>query len=175
MSFSFESLRFLLVDDNQHMRAIAAAILRSAGARFLREANDGAEAINALRTWPADIVIADFKMAPMDGVEFVRKVRQGRDPYLPVIMMTGFSDRNRVFEARDAGVTEILVKPITARALLERVEWVVLNPRPFIRTETYFGPCRRRRDGGDYEGEDRRAGGRAKAKAAGFDARALEL
>jgi CheY-like chemotaxis protein len=171
MSFSFESLQFLLVDDNQHMRAIAAAILRSAGARLIHEANDGAEGLEALRAWPTDIVIADFMMSPMDGVEFVRKVRQGRSPYVPVIMMTGFSDRNRVFEARDAGVTEMLVKPITARALLERVEWVVLNPRPFIRAPGYFGPCRRRREDRDYQGEERRAGAGSKA----HDIRALEL
>jgi two-component system chemotaxis response regulator CheY len=167
MSFSFEGLRFLLVDDNHHMRAIAAAILRSADARQIREANDGAEALDALRTWPADIAIADFKMAPMDGVEFARQVRHGRDPYLPIIMMTGFSDRSRVFEARDAGVNEVLVKPITARGLLERVERVVLNPRPFIRTDSYFGPCRRRRDDGDYRGEERRG--------ADLNSRRLEL
>lgn len=171
MSFSLENLRFLLVDDNQHMRAIAAAILRSAGGRLIREAQDGAEGLEALNTWPADIVIADFKMAPMDGVEFVRKVRQGRIPYLPVIMMTGFSDRGRVFEARDAGVTEMLVKPITARSLLGRVEWVVMNPRPFVRTQSYFGPCRRRHEDKTYQGEERRAGMLAKQR----DARALEL
>ena len=159
MSFSFDALRFLLVDDNPHMRAIAAAILRSAGARDLREAEDGAKALECLRLWPADIAIADFKMAPMDGVEFVRAVRQSKNPYLPVIMMTGFSDRVRIVEARDAGVTEILAKPITARSLLERVEAVVLRPRPFIRSETYFGPCRRRTDARGYAGEERRGVG----------------
>ena len=156
MSFSFDSLRFLLVDDNHHMRAIVAAILRSAGARSLREAEDGIEGLDSLRQWPSDIAIVDFKMARMDGVEFVRKVRQGRDPYMPVIMMTGFSDRGRIVEARDAGVSEILAKPITARSLLERVESVVLQPRPFVRSESYFGPCRRRRGGGLYVGEERR-------------------
>jgi len=156
MSFSFDSLRFLLVDDNHHMRAIVAAILRSAGARSLREAEDGIEGLDSLRQWPSDIAIVDFKMARMDGVEFVRKVRQGRDPYMPVIMMTGFSDRGRIVEARDAGVSEILAKPITARSLLERVESVVLQPRPFVRSESYFGPCRRRRGGALYVGEERR-------------------
>lgn len=155
MSFSFDALNFLLVDDNQHMRAIVAAILRSSGVRHLREAEDGAEGLESVRQFPPDIAIVDFKMAPMDGVEFVREVRKGKHAYLPIIMMTGFSDRGRVFEARDAGVTEILAKPITARSLLERVESVVLNPRPFVRTENYFGPCRRRTNG-VYHGEERR-------------------
>ena len=158
MSFSFDALRFLLVDDNHHMRAIVAAILRSAGARHICEAQDGAEALASLMHFQPDIAIADFKMAPMDGVEFVRQVRAGKTPYLPVIMMTGFSDRGRVMEARDAGVTEMVVKPITARSLLERIESVVLRPRPYVRSETYFGPCRRRTDSRNYDGEERRAG-----------------
>jgi two-component system chemotaxis response regulator CheY len=156
MSFNFDALHFLMVDDNHHMRAIVGAILRSSGVRRLREAEDGAEALESLRHWPADIVIADFKMAPMDGVEFVRQVRRSKTPYLPVIMMTGFSDRSRICEARDAGVTEILAKPITARSLLERVESVILRPRPFVRSESYFGPCRRRTVQENFTGVERR-------------------
>jgi two-component system chemotaxis response regulator CheY len=158
MSASLDSLRFLLMDDNHHMRAIVATILRGVGLRHLREASDGAEGLEVLETWPADIAIADFKMAPMDGVEFTRRVRQpsSRTPYLPIIMMTGFSDRGRIFEARDAGVTEILAKPITASSLLQRIESVIMQPRPFIRTDAYFGPCRRRKEGEAADGVERR-------------------
>ena len=158
MSASLDSLRFLLVDDNHHMRAIVATILRSVGARYLHEVSDGAEGLEALDRWAIDIAIADFKMTPMDGVEFTRRIRQpnGRNAYLPVIMMTGFSDRGRIFEARDAGVTEILAKPITASSLLQRVESVILQPRPFIRTQSYFGPCRRRKEGEAPAGAERR-------------------
>jgi CheY-like chemotaxis protein len=158
MSASLDSLRFLLMDDNHHMRAIVATILRGVGLRHLREASDGAEGLEVLETWPADIAIADFKMAPMDGVEFTRRVRQpnSRNPYLPIIMMTGFSDRGRIFEARDAGVTEILAKPITASSLLQRIESVIMQPRPFIRTDAYFGPCRRRKEGEAADGVERR-------------------
>jgi CheY-like chemotaxis protein len=158
MAASLDSLRFLLMDDNHHMRAIVATILRSVGVGHLREASDGAEGLDVLETWPADIAIADFKMAPMDGVEFTRRIRQpsGRNAYLPIIMMTGFSDRGRIFEARDAGVTEILAKPITAGSLLQRIESVIMQPRPFIRTDAYFGPCRRRKEGEAADGVERR-------------------
>ena len=158
MSASLDSLRFLLMDDNHHMRAIVATILRSVGVRHLREASDGAEGLEALESWPADIAIADFKMAPMDGVEFTRNIRRpnGRNTYLPIIMMTGFSDRGRIYEARDAGVTEILAKPITASGLLNRVDSVIMRPRPFIRTEGYFGPCRRRKEGEAPDSIERR-------------------
>ena len=139
-------LKLLLVDDNQHMRAIVSTILKGVGVRDVREACDGAEGLQALREWPADIAIVDFRMTPLDGVEFTRLVRNSPDsanPYLPIIMMTGFADRPRVVEARDAGVTELVVKPITARSIIDRLNAVVFRPRPFVKTHDYFGPRRR--------------------------------
>lgn len=156
---SLKSLHILLVDDNQHMRAITSAILQSAGARNIREVADGSSALEALRQNPADLAIVDFNMAPMDGVEFTRLVRNSPDspnPYLPIIMMTGHSEKSRVFEARDAGVTEFVTKPLTAKALLDRLHAVIFRPRPYVKTDTYFGPDRRRRNDANYRGEKRR-------------------
>jgi two-component system chemotaxis response regulator CheY len=146
MDSGLGELKVLLVDDNEHMRAIVATILNGIGIVNVREACDGSEGLNALRHWPADIAIVDFRMEPMDGVDFTRLVRNAEDsanPYLPIIMMTGFADRPRVVEARDAGVTELVVKPVTARAIIDRLNAVVFRPRPFVRTADYFGPRRR--------------------------------
>ena len=74
----------------------------------------------------------------------------------PVIMITGHSTLRRVSEARDVGVNEFLSKPVTARGVLERIARVVDNPRPFVRSKSYFGPCRRRRAMDDYRGPERR-------------------
>jgi CheY-like chemotaxis protein len=155
-----ESLRVMLVDDNQHMRAIVTTVLNGVGLVHVRETRDGAEALEVLREWPADLAIVDFQMQPLDGVEFTRLVRQSpdsRNPYLPIIMMTGHSERTRVEEARDAGVTEFVAKPLTAKAVLERINAVIYRPRAFIRTESYFGPDRRRRDTPDFPGPWRRS------------------
>lgn len=154
-----ESLRVLLVDDNQHMRAIVSTVLAGVGVTNVRETRDGAEALEILREWPADLAIVDFQMQPLDGVEFTRLVRNSsdsRNPYLPVIMMTGHSERVRVEEARDAGVTEFVAKPLTAKAVLERINAVIYRPRPFIRTEYYLGPDRRRRETPGFNGPWRR-------------------
>lgn len=154
------SLHILLVDDNQHMRAITSAILQSAGIRKVREAPDGAVALDTLRDHAVDLAIVDFNMFPLDGVEFTRLVRNSPDsanPYLPIIMMTGHSEKSRVAEARDAGVTEFVVKPITAKAIFERIQAVIFRPRPFVKNSTYFGPCRRRTDSSNYRGPKRRA------------------
>jgi CheY-like chemotaxis protein len=160
MSSGLESLRVLLVDDNQHMRAIVTTVLLSVGVTQVRETRDGAEALTVLRDWPADLAIVDFQMYPLDGVEFTRMVRNApdsRNPYLPIIMMTGHSERSRVYEARDAGVTEFVAKPVTAKAVLERIHAVIYRPRPFVRTADYFGPDRRRRDDPNFTGPWRRS------------------
>lgn len=160
MSSGLESLRVLLVDDNQHMRAIVMTVLKGVGVTQTRETRDGAEGLAALREWPADLAIVDFQMAPLDGVEFTRMVRNSpdsRNPYLPIIMMTGHSERARVEEARDAGVTEFVAKPLTAKSVLERIHAVIYRPRPFVRTADYFGPDRRRRQDPSFEGPWRRA------------------
>lgn len=163
---ALSALHILLVDDNQHMRAITSAILQSAGVRKIREMPDGAAALESLREHPIDLAIVDFNMFPLDGVEFTRLVRNSPDsanPYLPIIMMTGHSEKSRVVEARDAGVTEFVVKPITAKAIFDRIQAVIMRPRPFVKTEGYFGPDRRRNATQNYKGPLRRATDQARA------------
>ncbi len=155
-----QALHILVVDDNQHMHAITSAILQSAGVRHIREVADGSMALDALRSRDIDLAIVDFNMQPMDGIEFTRLVRNSPDsvnPHLPIIMMTGHSERSRVLEARDAGVTEFVVKPITGKAIFDRIEAVIMRPRAFVKTEDYFGPDRRRKSKADYFGPRRRS------------------
>lgn len=157
---ALQSLDILLADDNPNMRAIVSAMLKSVGVGRVREVDDGAAALVALKARPADLAIIDFKMLPIDGVAFTQLVRTASDspnPYLPIIMMTGHSERRRVTEARDAGVTEFVTKPVTAPALLARIEAVIMRPRPFIRGGDYFGPDRRRTQPENYVGPFRRA------------------
>lgn len=156
---TLENLRVLVADDNQHMRAIVVAVLKSIGVKSMREAHDGFEAMTILRDWTADVAIVDFRMEPIDGVEFTRQVRTSPDsknPFLPIIMLTGYADRARVMEARDAGVTELVVKPVTANAVIARLNSVIFHPRNFVRTEAYFGPDRRRNVNPNYTGPERR-------------------
>ena len=172
---SLQSIQVLLVDDNQHMRAITSAVLQSAGVRKVREASDGAAGLEILRQQTIDLAIVDFNMFPLDGVEFTRLVRNSpntANPYLPIIMMTGHSEKSRVYEARDAGVTEFVVKPITAKAILDRIHAVIFRPRPFVKTDGYFGPDRRRTAASGYKGPLRRSTDDQTAEAAVDDSNA---
>jgi two-component system, chemotaxis family, chemotaxis protein CheY len=151
----------LVVDDNHHMRMLIMEILRAIGIRDAHEANDGAEALAEMRARRIDLVITDIAMQPIDGVDFVRLVRNSADspnPTVPIIMITGHSTQSKVVEARDAGVNEFLAKPVTAKGVLDRIHRVIDRPRSFIRTEDYFGPDRRRRADPEYKGPMRRQG-----------------
>jgi CheY-like chemotaxis protein len=156
----FDLLKILLVDDNPHMRMLLTQILRAIDVRQIHEASDGAEALQIMRGTNIDIVFTDLTMQPLDGIDFVNLLRNSPDSpnqMAPVIMVTGHSTVRRIAEARDAGVNEILAKPVTARGVLSRISEVIENPRPFVRTPDYFGPERRRRADPGYTGPMRRA------------------
>ncbi|MGA0531854.1 response regulator [Hansschlegelia sp. KR7-227] len=155
----FTKLRLLVVDDNAYMRRIVRTLLHGFGAREVYEAENGAVGLELFGAQLPDVVIVDWLMPKMDGVEMTRAIRRpesAANPYVPIIMLTGHSEKSRVLRARDAGVTEFLCKPISAKALHQRLLNCVLNPRPFIRTRDYFGPDRRRGPSSAYTGEERR-------------------
>src|SRR5208337_975117 len=108
-----------------------------------------------------DIVITDWAMPIFDGLELTQMIRQqgaNANPYVPIVMLTGHSEKKRVIAARDAGVTEFLAKPISAKALYQRILNTIINPRPFIKSKSYFGPDRRRSNNVNYTGPERRKG-----------------
>lgn len=157
--YNLERLNFLIVDDNKHMRALVKSILHALGVKNVIEAGDGADAFKELRHYPADIIICDWNMEPLDGLDFTKLVRTGSDspnPFVPIIMLTGHTEMNRVMEARDSGVHEFLAKPISAKKLYSRIRTIIDRPRAFVRTPAYFGPDRRRKALPNYNGPERR-------------------
>jgi len=158
MGYNLSKLRVLVVDDSKNMRLIVRTVLNALGVQSVREAGDGQAGLNELRASPIDVAIVDWMMEPMDGIEFVHQVRTAEDspnPFLPIIMMTGHTERHRIFKARDAGITEFLAKPVNAKTLLLRITNIIEQPRPFVRAKGYFGPNRRRRNA-DHNGPERR-------------------
>jgi two-component system, chemotaxis family, chemotaxis protein CheY len=160
----FNRLRFLVIEDSAHMRRILRTLLHGFGAREVYEAEDGASGLESFSHFMPDIVIADWVMPIFDGLELAQMIRQpgaNANPYVPIIMLTGHSDKKRVMTARDVGVTEFLAKPISAQSLYARILNVVVKPRPFVKTKTYFGPDRRRNVNPNYGGLERRKAAKA--------------
>jgi len=156
--FNLSNVSVMIIDDYAPMRKILISLFRELGINRLSQATGGAEALNLIKTNEPDVIILDAIMEPMDGLEFTRKVRAGEagiDPFVPIIMVSGQTEMRHILNARDAGVTEFLAKPISARAMYARLCTVISNPRLFVRTETFFGPDRRRK-AQPFEGADRR-------------------
>jgi CheY-like chemotaxis protein len=157
---AFNDLSVLVVDDHVHSRRILVAVLRAVGVRKIREAGDGVEALEHFRLSAVDIVFTDVKMPVLDGVELIRLIRKPEtspNPYVPIIVLSAYTQRATITECRNAGATEFIAKPITAGAVIRRLQVVIDNPRPFIKSKQYFGPDRRRRNI-DVVPEDRRTG-----------------
>ncbi len=153
-------LKILTVDDIRLTRVLLAEILRAIGIQQIYEASDGAEGLQVMRAHNIDIVLTDLAMEPLDGIDFVRLLRNSPDspnPMVPVLMITGHSTLRRIHEARDVGVNEFMAKPITARGVIGRLQQIIDHPRPFIRTDDYFGPDRRRKNDPEHPGPWRRA------------------
>lgn len=158
MAYELGNLNVLLVEDNFSMRTLLRDVLTAFGVNSIVSVSDGGRAWQELREFPADLAVVDWNMRPVSGLQFVKRVRQGRDspnPFLPVIMLTAYSERRRVMMGRDAGVTEFLTKPVTPKRLYDRIAAIVEHNRGFIRSQSYFGPDRRRIDKG-IVGADRR-------------------
>ncbi len=148
----------LIVDDNAHMRAIVATLLHALGVTECMQAADGAEARALIAQWRPDLIIVDQNMRPVSGTEFARALRRTSPECYdtPIIMLTAHTERSIVIAARDAGIDEILAKPISAKALMQRLHAVTHERRPFVRCATYVGPDRRRRTPSSYAGPRRR-------------------
>lgn len=140
------NLRVLVVDDNAALRGLLRVSLQAFGCHRVVEAACANRAMEILRTEHVDLLITDWKMKPRDGIDLVRELRdpmRSPAPYLPVVMLTAYSDAGRIREARNAGVNEFLIKPFTADALARRLRDVLTDSRDFIETDAFFGPDRR--------------------------------
>ena len=157
MAYNFRNLNILLVEDDSYMRFLVRDILNVFGVGEIRMARDGTAAYQELRRFAADIVIVDWLMQPMNGLEFLEQLRNADDtpnPYVPTIMLTAFTEIERVKESRDNGITEFLAKPFTPQKLYGRFVSVIEDQRLYVRSDTYFGPDRRRVDR-PFPGPDR--------------------
>ena len=159
MAYKLENVRILIVDDMTPMLELTKAILQIFGFQHIFTANNAEKAFELVWSKEPDLIITDWIMDPVDGLELAKRIRNDErtpDPFVPIIMMTGFSSRLRVEEARDSGITEFLVKPFTSEDLYRRIHQIVEKPRQFVQAGSFFGPDRRRRNDENYSGPHKR-------------------
>tara|TARA_R110000787_G_scaffold137458_23_gene250808 strand:+ start:71499 stop:72020 length:522 start_codon:yes stop_codon:yes gene_type:complete len=155
----FSRVSFLIVDDNKLSIKMVGDTLRYLGATNIEVTRNPDEALSLIKKQNTDVLITEWQMESMTGVEFLDLLRNSSaspNRFLPVIMLTGHSEEPFVADARDNGVTEFLAKPFTAKGFYARLVSVIARPRCFINAPSYFGPDRRRKTM-PYDGDERRS------------------
>lgn len=148
MSLKLKNLHILIVEDISPMRELTTAILKEQGVGTISFAADGESGYQAFCRLRPDIILTDWVMPNMDGLQLTHMIRTNAnspDKTIPIIMMTGFGSPHKISKARNAGVTEFLVKPFSATDLSKRILNVIKAPRDFIITPSFVGPNRRRK------------------------------
>ncbi|TAN61704.1 MAG: response regulator [Magnetospirillum sp.] len=136
----------LIIDDSRYARSFIKTALQSFGIRTILEASDGPSGLEILRERAVQLIIVDQDMSPMNGIDFTRYLRSGdlvTCVDIAVLMVSGDAAKEVVVEARNAGVNEFLIKPVSTDSLYRRVRNVLVNPKAFVRTPSFTGPDRR--------------------------------
>jgi two-component system, chemotaxis family, chemotaxis protein CheY len=147
------ALKVLIADDNQNMQSILKYSLRALGIREILTAENGKKAYDIFKKSTPDIIITNWMMPDVNGLQLTKKIRMSPDknnPHIPIIMLSAYSEHERITIARDAGITEFLTKPVSPRAIYLRLAEVILKPRQFVKISTYSGPDRRRLASNQY-------------------------
>ncbi len=117
--------RILVVDDFSTMRKIVKNVLKQLGYNNIEEAENGAEALQKLRSKKFDFVVSDWNMPNMDGLEMLKAIRSDAElKHLPVLMVTAEAEKDKVIAAIKAGVNNYIVKPFTAETLKQKMEQI---------------------------------------------------
>ena len=165
MGFYFDKMSVLVVEDTLPMRTLVTTVLETLGVGRVFTATDGEAGFQLFCAKNPDVVITDWHMEPVNGIDLVKRIRiseQSTHKTVPIIMMSGYSAYPRVSMARDVGVTEFLVKPFSTDDLAKSIAYVINKPRDFVVSNDYFGPDRRRRMDDDYSGKMKRESDRNK-------------
>ena len=170
MPLKLDKVSVLVVEDIVPMRKLMVGVLEALGIKKIFTADHGGQGFSEYKKSNPDIIITDWEMEPVSGFEMIRRIRSdpnSPEKTVPIILITGYSSKGRVIEARDIGVTEFLTKPFTGQDLAKRIEHIINKPRDFVETPSFFGPDRRRRKIDDYEGPAKRGSDSGSNKKAG--------
>ena len=123
-----KTMNVLIVDDYKTMLRIIRNLLKQIDFNNVEEASDGGEALGKLRAGAFGLVISDWNMLPMTGLQLLQEVRaDARLKSTPFIMITAESKTENVVAAKQAGVSNYIVKPFNAETLREKIEKVLGN------------------------------------------------
>ena len=158
---NLRDLVILVADPNAYARRITNGILRGFGANKVVEVEQTLSLFQVLSGQKIDILLCDTRLPPHGGLMLTRTIRRNsnnENRTIPILLMSSDTGESTIKNARDAGANIVVAKPMSPKSLYDRLAWIAFNPRPFIDTETYFGPDRRFKIEGYPGGVGRRKG-----------------
>jgi two-component system, chemotaxis family, chemotaxis protein CheY len=157
-SYNIESIQVLVIDEHVHLRAAICDVLRNLGVRNIREADSIERGYVLTQEINPDLIFIDWT-PDFDGIGLLQKIRtdpKSPNPYVAVIVMTGFSESEYVISARDAGMDRYLAKPVSPQTIYKHIVALIENRKTFVKSDEFFGPDRRRKRQSEFQGEDNR-------------------
>ena len=155
--YDFDRLTVLLAEDSPFIRSLLINSLKILGVGNVISCEHGGDAIDFLKrvkeepmkvgVQQVDIVMTNWDMHPIDGMMLLRWIRRHKDSpdrFIPVVMITSYTEPERILQAREMGLTEMLAKPFTITHIAQKLISIIERPRQFVHTKDYFGPDRRR-------------------------------
>lgn len=149
MSYARLAPRVLIMEEHRNMRSILRTVLRGFDIRKVDETDNTDDAIAVLESKSVDVVISEFIMREGTATGFIKKIRKfDTNPhrFVPIVACTASTTLTDIRAMIDAGVDEVMQKPISAVQVIRRMDSALSVRRTFIRTKTFFGPDRRRAD-----------------------------
>lgn len=161
MAYNFKDVKVLVVESSEPMFKLVKGVLNlfSVPEKNVYASYSVEDAFSNFRSLNHDLIIADWLQNPDRGIILTKMIRTDKNSpnaFVPIIMTAGSGHLNRVLKARDAGISEYLVKPFSAKSLAERITRVIEKPRVFVVCDTFVGPDRRVKADPNYAGPERR-------------------
>jgi CheY-like chemotaxis protein len=136
----------MLIDPHPHGMTMLVNIFQGFDVRTPMKCVHPDAALAALKDMPVDLIVVEGELPGSSGYAFTKALRHsGFEPnrHAPVIIVTGHARMSTVVEARDCGANFVILKPLTPKALLDRITWIAKSPRKFVESGDYIGPDRR--------------------------------
>lgn len=162
-----EKIHVLVLDSSKQVTELFKSMLEEIGFSKIFVAHNGVQGIEILREIKINMIITDWElkiprsqnstslnentaeeMVPLSGVDFVKHLRSSPvspNPFVSIIMLADSLQESQALSARDSGVNEICIKPLSAQELFDKIMSVIDRPRVFVTAQSYRGPCRRRK------------------------------
>lgn len=167
-SKKLEKVHVLILDSSTQVTELFKKMLEEVGFTKVFIGNNGLQGVQILREIKINLIITDWELKiprpveklddastvheeiiPLSGIDFVKRLRHAPSspsPFVSIIMLADAMEKIQVLSARDAGVNEICIKPLSAQQLFDKIMAVIDRPRIFVTAESYRGPCRRRKN-----------------------------